>query len=191
MRNQFQCLALFMVGPLILTAIPAVSQGAGQAIPAACNQNGQQLPFCSAARGDRAEGWLPQTRSEVMAQNGIVSTSQPLAAQAGLRILMQGGNAVDAAVATAAALSIVEPMSVGIAGDIFAIVYIARDKKLYQINASGKAPTGATPARYNALGWRCSVNTGPGCGMPATAFWPSPSPAPLMAGTSCSGGLAA
>lgn len=56
-------------------------------------------------RGDRAEGWLPQTRSEVMAQNGIVSTGQPLAAQAGLRILMQGGNAVDAAAATAAALN--------------------------------------------------------------------------------------
>ena len=105
-----------------------------------------------------------------MAQNGIVSTSQPLAAQAGLRILMQGGNAVDAAVATAGALNILEPMNIGIAGDIFAIVYIAKDKTLYQINASGKAPTGATLVRYNGLGWQCTVNTGPGCGMPANGI---------------------
>src|ERR1700739_2283461 len=70
-----------------------------------------------AVRGDRAEGWLSQSRSPVIARNGIVTTSQPLAAQAGLRILMQGGNAVDAAVATAAALNVTEPMNVGFGGD--------------------------------------------------------------------------
>ena len=70
-------------------------------------------PFCSGLRGDRAEGWLQQSRSEVMARHGMVATSQPLAAQAGLRILMQGGNAIDAAVATTAVLSLVEPMMVG------------------------------------------------------------------------------
>src|ERR1700677_56958 len=67
----------------------------------------------AAVRGDRPAGWLPQTRSEVLARNGIVSTSQPLAAQAGLQILKQGGNAFDAAVATAAVLNLVEPVSAG------------------------------------------------------------------------------
>src|ERR1700750_1761998 len=69
-------------------------------------------PACQAVRGDRSEGWLQQSRSEVMARNGIVSTVQPLAAQAGLRILQDGGNAIDAAVATAAALSVVYPANV-------------------------------------------------------------------------------
>ena len=84
-----------------------------------------QPPFCNAVRGDRAEGWPTQSRSEVMAQHGMVVTSQPLAAQAGLRMLMQGGNAIDAAVATSAVLSLVEPMSVGVASDLFAIIYVA------------------------------------------------------------------
>ena len=79
-----------------------------------------------------------------MAQHGMVVTSQPLAAQAGLRTLMQGGNAIDAAVATAAVLSLVEPMSVGVASDLFAIIYVAKDRKIYVLNASGTAATGAT-----------------------------------------------
>src|SRR3982074_3749626 len=65
--------------------------------------------WCQAVRGDRSEGWLPQTRSEVMARNGLVTTVQPLAAEAGLRILNQGGNAIDAAVAAAAVLNVVYP----------------------------------------------------------------------------------
>ena len=102
-----------------------------------------------------------------MARNGVVATSQPLAAQAGLDILKKGGNAVDAAVATAAMLSVVEPMNVGPAGDMFAIVYIAKENKLYALNASGKAPSGATVARMKKLGyvWNPS-NWGPGSGMP-------------------------
>ena len=79
--------------------------------------------WCDAVVGDRAEGWLAQPRSEVMARNGIVATSQPLAAQAGLEILKRGGNAFDAAVATAAVLSVTEPMMVGPAGDMFAVLY--------------------------------------------------------------------
>ena len=92
--------------------------------------------------GDRADGWTPQRRSEVMARNGVVATSQPLAAQAGLDILQRGGNAIDAAVTTAAMLTLVEPMMVGPGGDLFAIIYIAKENKLYALNASGKAPSG-------------------------------------------------
>lgn len=121
----------------------------------------------NAVRGDRAEGWLPQSRSPVMARNGIVVTSQPLAAQAGLRILMQGGNAVDAAVATAATLNVTEPMNVGIGGDLFALIYIAKTRKVYALNASGMAPSGATIARLNTLGYAYDRSQwGPGSGMP-------------------------
>jgi gamma-glutamyltranspeptidase/glutathione hydrolase len=124
-------------------------------------------PFCSAVSGDRSQGWLTQHRSEVMARNGIVATSQPLAAQAGLDILKRGGNAIEAAVATAAMLSVVEPMNVGPAGDMFAIVYIANENKLYALNASGKAPSGATVARMKKLGYVWdAANWGPGSGMP-------------------------
>jgi gamma-glutamyltranspeptidase / glutathione hydrolase len=98
----------------------------------------------SAARGDRASGWLAQSRSEVLARNGIVTTSQPLAAQAGLQILKRGGNAFDAAVATAAVLNVVEPGSAGIGGDVFVIAWLAKEKKLIALNGSGRAPSGAT-----------------------------------------------
>lgn len=125
------------------------------------------VPADSALRGVRAEGWLPQSRSPVLARNGMVVTSQPLAAQAGLRILMEGGNAVDAAVAANAALNVVEPMMAGMGGDVFAIVYIAKQHRYYVLNASGKAPAGATIARFNALGYRFDpANWGPGSGMP-------------------------
>ncbi len=128
-------------------------------------------PANSGVRGDRAEGWLQQSRSAVLARNGMVVTSQPLAAQAGLRILMQGGNAVDAAVATAAALNVTEPMNVGMGGDLFAIVYIAKSHKLYVLNASGTAPTGATIARFNSLGYKYDpTNWGPGSGMPSNGI---------------------
>lgn len=98
-----------------------------------------------AVRGDRTSGWLLQTRSEVVARNGIVATSQPLAAEAGLQILRQGGNAFDAAVATAAVLNLVEPESAGVGGDVFVIAWVAKERKLIALNASGRAPTGATP----------------------------------------------
>ena len=83
-------------------------------------------------------------RSPVEANNGMVATTQPLAAMAGLRILMQGGNAVDAAVATAAALNVVEPMSTGIGGDAFALIWNAKDKKVSALNAGGRAPGSAS-----------------------------------------------
>jgi len=123
--------------------------------------------WCSAVPGDRAEGWLSQRRSEVMARNGMVASSQPLAVQAGVDVLRRGGNAIDAAVATAAVLSVVEPMNVGPGGDLFAIIYIASEKKLYTLDASGKAPSGQTLARMNAAGYAWdATNWGPGSGMP-------------------------
>ncbi len=84
-------------------------------------------------------------RSAVLGRNGMVATSQPLAAQAGLRILQQGGNAVDAAVATAAVLAVVEPMMTGPGGDMFALVYWAKTGELAGLNGSGFAPQGVDP----------------------------------------------
>jgi gamma-glutamyltranspeptidase / glutathione hydrolase len=81
-----------------------------------------------------------QARSMVISQNGIVAAESPLAAQAGAMILAHGGNAVDAAVATNAAMGVLEPMMNGIGGDLFAIVYEAKTGKLYGLNASGWAP---------------------------------------------------
>jgi gamma-glutamyltranspeptidase/glutathione hydrolase len=106
----------------------------------------------SAVRGDRASGWLPQSRSEVLARNGMVATSQPLAAQAGLQILKNGGNAIDAAVATAAVMNVVEPGSAGIGGDVFVIAWLAKEKRLVALNGSGRAPTGATPEHMAVRG---------------------------------------
>src|SRR3954447_11077591 len=82
-------------------------------------------------RGERASGWADQTRSEVLGRHGMVATSQPLAAQAGIDMLKKGGNAVDAAVAAAAELALVEPESTGLGGDMFAMYYNAADKKVY------------------------------------------------------------
>jgi gamma-glutamyltranspeptidase/glutathione hydrolase len=103
-------------------------------------------------------GWdLPYAwpRKPVLATN-VVCTSQPLAAQAGLRMLVDGGSAVDAAIATAIALTVVEPVSNGIGSDAFAIVWDGR--QLHGINASGRSPAGWTPEYFGgnavpALGW--------------------------------------
>lgn len=81
-----------------------------------------------------------QSRSVVIAKNGMVATSQPLAAQVGLAILQAGGNAADAAIATNAMLGLVEPMSCGIGGDLFVIYWDAKTEKLYGLNASGRSP---------------------------------------------------
>ena len=103
----------------------------------------------AAVRGDRMWDWTEQTRSEVVARHGVVATSQPLAAQAGLQMLKEGGNAVDAAVATAAMLGVVEPESAGIGGDMEAIYYSAKNHQLYGLNAAGWAPASPTPAFYH------------------------------------------
>ena len=105
-----------------------------------------------AVRGDRLWAWPDQTRSEVLARHGVVSTSQPLAAQAGLQMLRKGGTAADAAVATAAMLGLVEPHSAGIGGDMEAIYWSQQNRKLYALNAAGWAPSAWTPKYFHDKG---------------------------------------
>tara|TARA_B100001027_G_scaffold215139_1_gene188522 strand:- start:1518 stop:3203 length:1686 start_codon:yes stop_codon:yes gene_type:complete len=93
---------------------------------------------------DRITGEIFSTRSEVISQNGMVATSHPLASQIGVDILQNGGNAIDAAIAANAALGLMEPTGNGIGGDLFAIVWIEKEKKLYGLNASGRSPENLT-----------------------------------------------
>ena len=88
------------------------------------------------------------TRSEVIARNGMVATSHPLAAQVGLDILKNGGNAIDAAIATNAAMGLMEPTGNGIGGDLFALIWHAESRQVYALNASGRSPQSLT---YDAL----------------------------------------
>jgi gamma-glutamyltranspeptidase/glutathione hydrolase len=92
-------------------------------------------------------------RSPVLGRRGMVATSQPLAVAAGLEILRAGGNAADAAVATAAALNVTEPTSTGIGGDCFALFYSAKSKRITALNGSGRAPQGLTLALLRQQGF--------------------------------------
>jgi gamma-glutamyltranspeptidase/glutathione hydrolase len=105
-------------------------------------------------------GPFTSRRSPVQARNGMVATSQPLAAMAGLRTLMAGGNAADAAVATAAALNVTEPTSTGIGGDCFALYYEASNGKITALNGSGRASAALTIELLRSSGF--------GEGLPAT-----------------------
>ena len=89
---------------------------------------------------NRIAGKTFSSRSEVIAQNGMVATCQPLATNAALDVLKKGGNAIDAAIAANAMLGLVEPHNCGIGGDLFAIVWDANTQKLYGLNASGRSP---------------------------------------------------
>ncbi len=93
---------------------------------------------------DRITGQLFSTRSEVIAESGMVATSHPLATQVGIDILKKGGNAIDAAIASNAAIGLMEPTGNGIGGDLFAIIWIEKEKKLYGLNASGRSPENLT-----------------------------------------------
>src|SRR6202007_3333283 len=120
------------------------------------------LAFSVAVAGDR---YTPRAnrsgRSVVMATQGMVATSHPLAAQAGLDILKNGGNAIDAAIATNAAIGLMEPMSCGIGGDLFVIVWGAKTKKLYGLNASARAPLKATRQYFADKGLSDIPDIGP------------------------------
>ncbi|KAL4808430.1 nucleophile aminohydrolase [Aspergillus unguis] len=89
-------------------------------------------------------------RSTVHSSKGIVTCTQPLAAAAGQKILSEGGNAADAAVAVAAALNVTEPSSTGIGGDMFCLYYDAKTKKIHSLNGSGRYPSGATLEKIKA-----------------------------------------
>ena len=100
------------------------------------------------AQIDRITGKDFATRSEVLATHGMVCTSVPAATEVGIEILKRGGSAVDAAIAANATLGLMEPVSNGIGGDLFAIVYSAKENKLYGINGSGRSPLGLS---YDAM----------------------------------------
>lgn len=164
----FRFLHELLVNSLLVTGLLAVSFSARAqstnpfGIPSESNPN--PAATIVAAPGDRGQGWLGQGRSEVLARHGMVATSDPLAAQAGLEILQQGGNAIDAAVAAAAVLDVTSQNDTGLAGDLFALVWSARDKKLYALNSAGWAPAGWTPEFFkNRLG----IDRVPGTGVNA------------------------
>ena len=117
-----------------------------------------------AVPGSRAQGWLAQGRSEILARHGVVATSDPLAAQAGLEIMRRGGNAIDAAVAAGAVLDVTSQNDTGIGGDLFALVWSARDKKLYGLASAGWAPSGWTPQFFTE---RLQVKSVPNSGVNA------------------------
>ena len=101
---------------------------------------------------DRILGKDFATRSEVIATNGMAATSHPLATQTAIDVLKNGGNAIDAAIAANAVLGLVEPTGCGIGGDLFAIVWIEEDKKLYGLNSSGPAAQDMTIEKLKAMG---------------------------------------
>ena len=101
---------------------------------------------------DRILGKDFATRSEVIATNGMAATSHPLATQTAIDVLKDGGNAIDAAIAANAVLGLVEPTGCGIGGDLFAIVWIEEDKKLFGLNSSGPAAQDMTIKKLKAMG---------------------------------------
>lgn len=112
------------------------------------------LSLLTAQAQDRITGKGFATRSEVIAQNGIAATSHPLATQVALDILKKGGNAIDAAIAANATLGLMEPTGSGIGGDLFAIVWDAKTKKLYGLNASGRSPKSLTLDYFKKKGMK-------------------------------------
>lgn len=123
------------IGRALVTAMIGIGAVAQAAEPAIKDQ------------GDRYSGVPQATRSAVLGRNGMAATSQPLATQIALDVLKAGGSAVDAAIAANAALGLMEPTGNGIGGDLFAIVWDPKTKKLHGLNASGRAPLGQTLAQ--------------------------------------------
>src|SRR5438552_1504520 len=141
MKRGFIVAAILMVGAVL--------------IPSA-----QQLPDMHARPGDRPGANVHATRSVVMGRNGMIATSQPLASAAGLKVMQEGGNAIDAALTAAAVLAVVEPSMTGIGGDLFAIVYDAKTKTLRALNASGRSAYAASPDVFASRNLTRIPNTG-------------------------------
>ncbi len=118
-------------------------------------------PSTHASAADRPASLSIEGRSTVVARNGMIATSQPLATQAGLDVLRRGGNAVDAALAANAVQGVVEPMSCGIGGDLFVLYWDAKTKKLYGLNASGRSPYELTIEKVRAAGHAEIPDVGP------------------------------
>lgn len=110
--------------------------------------------------GDRPAANPRATRSMVLGTNGMIATSQPLASAAGLKVLQDGGNAIDAAITAAAVLAVVEPTMNGVGGDLFALVYTAADGKLHALNSSGRSAYTATPEAFSQRGLKEIPRTG-------------------------------
>ncbi|HSM96710.1 MAG TPA: gamma-glutamyltransferase family protein [Rhizomicrobium sp.] len=102
------------------------------------------------SRGDRYSGATWATRSPVLAQHGMVASEQPLASEAAVQVLRNGGSAVDAAIAANAMIGLMQPVLNGIGGDLFAIVYDPKTHKLYGYNGSGRSPKGRDLAKMTA-----------------------------------------
>jgi gamma-glutamyltranspeptidase/glutathione hydrolase len=111
--------------------------------------------------GDRPAGNTRGTRSVAVARNGMIATSQALASGAGLKVLQDGGNAIDAAITAAGVLAVVEPTMNGIGGDLFAIVWDAKTKKLYALDACGRSAYSATPEEFAERGLTHMPGSGP------------------------------
>jgi len=119
------------------------------------------VSFAGARAGDRITGRSFATRSEVIAPHAMAATSQPLVTQIALDVMKRGGSAVDAAIAADAALGLMEPTGSGIGGDLFAIVWDAKTKRLYGHNASGRSPRSLTLAYFNEHGYDRIPSHGP------------------------------
>jgi gamma-glutamyltranspeptidase/glutathione hydrolase len=111
--------------------------------------------------GDRPSGNLRGTRSPAVGRHGMIATSQSLASAAGLKVLQDGGNAIDAAVTAAAVLAVVEPSMNGIGGDLLAIVYDAKTKKIYGLDSTGRSAYAATPEEFAKRGLKEMPGNGP------------------------------
>lgn len=127
------------------------------------------LPPENVSPYDRPTGRMDASRSPAVASHGMVCAAQPLAVQIGVDVLKAGGNAVDAAIAVNAALGLMEPVSCGVGGDLFAIVWDAKSRRLYGLNASGRAPYLLTIEEVGRRGATAMPYTGvlpqtvPGC----------------------------
>ena len=111
--------------------------------------------------GDRPAGNIRGTRSVALGRNGMIATSQALASAAGLKALQDGGNAIDAAITAAGVLAVVEPSMNGIGGDLLAIVWDAKTKKVYALDATGRSAYGATPEEFAKRGLKSMPGSGP------------------------------